>query len=89
MVFNCSEARSSKYRQLGSSSHMRSFVKIKPRGMENSFCSFTDISKSTSRNILHRYELFVKIKFSRKFSNLQYICQWLDNVDIIGSKYIM
>ena len=58
-------------------SHKRSFANIKPsRNRENSL-SFTDVGKSCqSHNFYHgKYvlTLFAKIKFSRKFLNLQYV----------------
>ena len=57
---------------------MRSFVKIKPSRIGDIFLSFTDIGKScpvrdffTSQMCL--LTLYAKIKFSRKFPNLQYM----------------
>ena len=58
-------------------SHMRSFVKIKASRNGEITLSFTDICKSClSREFLMSQicllTLFTKIKFSRKFPNLQY-----------------
>ena len=56
---------------------MRSYAKIKPSQIGEITLSFTDIGKS---RLCHEFltsqicvlKLFAKIKFSRKFSNLQY-----------------
>ena len=58
-------------------SHMRSFVKIKSSRNAEITQSFTDIGKSCpSREFLASQicllKLFAKIKFSRKFPDLQY-----------------
>ena len=54
----------------------RNFVKIKPSRNGEITLSFTDIGKSCPSRILltRKYDLtpFAKIKFSRKFPNLQY-----------------
>ena len=65
---------------------MRSFMKIEPSGNGEIPLSFTDVGKScpgrefsASQKCLVR--LFGKIKFSRKFPNLQYmtvIDTWVD-----------
>ena len=56
---------------------MRSFVKIKPSRIGDITLSFTDIGKSCPvRDFLRRKCVFstllAKMKFSRKFPNLQY-----------------
>ena len=62
---------------------MRSLVKIKPSQNGEIILLFTDVGKScpsceflTSQTCL--FTLFAKIKFSRKFSNLQYLLNWLE-----------
>ena len=58
-------------------SHIRSFVKIKLSRYEDITLSFTDICKSCPdrefwMSLICLSTLFAKIKFSRKFPNLQY-----------------
>ena len=58
-------------------SHMRSFVKIKLSQYGEIFLSFTDIGKSCPGREILTWQiclltLFAKLKFSRKFPNLQY-----------------
>ena len=57
---------------------MRSFVKIKPLGYCKITLSFIDKGKSCLSyefitSLVRLLMLFAKIKFSRKFPNLQYI----------------
>ena len=59
-------------------SHMRCFVKIKSTQIGEIFLSFTDISKSRPCCEFLTLQicvltLFVKIKYSLKFPNLQYV----------------
>ena len=57
---------------------LRSFVKIKPSRNDKSTLSFTDVGKSCPSRVFLTLQICLltlssKIKFSRKFPNLQYI----------------
>ena len=70
---------------------MRSFVKIKPSQIDDITLSFTDIGTCKSCPVrdfitsqMCLLALFAKIKFSRKFANLQYIKVWF----VMASHYL-
>ena len=100
MIWYCKFEKFSRGLYFCETSHMQSFVKIKPSRNGNITLSFFDIGKSCHNrefftSLMCLLMHFAKIKFSRKFQNLQYQIMLLFNpypvnivfVQIMSSAY--